>query len=132
MEELYKLETFSMQLAGRELVIETGKMAGQADGAVLVLIIGGVIIWLAAIIFYGMGGMETTFFICITSQLLIILCCALVIRALHQQANSDSLTGVSNRRRFFSRMAGVFGQKLPISLMMIDLDNFKRINDTYG
>ena len=36
MEELYKLETFSMQLAGRELVIETGKMAGQADGAVLV------------------------------------------------------------------------------------------------
>ncbi|HZX46302.1 MAG TPA: polyribonucleotide nucleotidyltransferase [Clostridia bacterium] len=36
MEELYKLETFSMQLAGRELVIENGKMAGQANGAVLV------------------------------------------------------------------------------------------------
>ncbi|NLX87037.1 MAG: polyribonucleotide nucleotidyltransferase [Clostridiales bacterium] len=36
MEELYKLETFSMQLAGRDLVIETGKMAGQANGAVLV------------------------------------------------------------------------------------------------
>ena len=36
MEELYKLETFSMELAGRELVIETGKMAGQANGAVLV------------------------------------------------------------------------------------------------
>ncbi|HOO11841.1 MAG TPA: polyribonucleotide nucleotidyltransferase [Bacillota bacterium] len=36
MEELYKLETFSMELAGRELVIETGKMAGQASGAVLV------------------------------------------------------------------------------------------------
>ena len=36
MEELYKLETFSMQLAGRELVIETGKMAGQANGSVLV------------------------------------------------------------------------------------------------
>lgn len=98
----------------------------------LVLIVGGVIIWLAAIIFYGMGGMETTFFICITSQLLIIICCALVIRAFHQQANSDSLTGVSNRRRFFAKMAGVLGQRLPISLMMIDLDNFKRINDTYG
>lgn len=36
MEELYKLETFSMQLAGRDLVVETGKMAGQANGAVLV------------------------------------------------------------------------------------------------
>jgi len=33
MEDLYKLETFSLQLAGRELVIETGKMAGQAGGA---------------------------------------------------------------------------------------------------
>lgn len=36
MEDLYKLETFSLQLAGRELIIETGKMAGQANGAVLV------------------------------------------------------------------------------------------------
>lgn len=36
MEDLYNLETFSMQLAGRELVLETGKMAGQANGAVLV------------------------------------------------------------------------------------------------
>jgi polyribonucleotide nucleotidyltransferase len=36
MEELYKLETFSLQLAGRDLILETGKMAGQANGAVLV------------------------------------------------------------------------------------------------
>ncbi|MDD3850787.1 MAG: polyribonucleotide nucleotidyltransferase, partial [Firmicutes bacterium] len=36
MEELYKLETFSLQLAGREMVFETGKMAGQASGAVLI------------------------------------------------------------------------------------------------
>lgn len=36
MDNLYDMKTFSLQLAGRELIIETGKMAGQADGAVLV------------------------------------------------------------------------------------------------
>jgi polyribonucleotide nucleotidyltransferase len=36
MEELFNLKTFKMNLAGRDLVIETGKMAGQANGAVLV------------------------------------------------------------------------------------------------
>lgn len=98
----------------------------------LIIITGGVIIWLAAIIFYGIEGMEATIFVCITSQLLIILCCAIIIWILYQQANRDSLTGVYNRRRFLSRMDGVLMKRLPISLMMIDLDNFKRINDTYG
>jgi polyribonucleotide nucleotidyltransferase len=36
MEDLFKQDTFNMELAGRELIIETGKMAGQAGGAVLV------------------------------------------------------------------------------------------------
>ncbi len=36
MEKLYDMKTFSLQLAGRELVIETGKMAEQAGGSVLV------------------------------------------------------------------------------------------------
>ncbi|MBA1333912.1 MAG: Polyribonucleotide nucleotidyltransferase [Firmicutes bacterium] len=36
MEKLYDLRIFKMDLAGRELVIEVGKMAGQANGAVLV------------------------------------------------------------------------------------------------
>ena len=38
MEELYKLETFSMQLAGRELFIETGKKSEKFDR---ILIVGG-------------------------------------------------------------------------------------------
>lgn len=36
MENLYDLKVFKMDLAGRELVMEVGKMAGQANGAVLV------------------------------------------------------------------------------------------------
>ena len=51
-------------------------------------------------------------------------------------ATTDSLTGVFNRRTFIeladqelarSRRAGT-----PLSLMMLDLDHFKRVNDTFG
>ncbi len=55
---------------------------------------------------------------------------------LFQQANTDALTGISNRRCFMSqaeqemRRAQRFGRAL--SVMMIDLDNFKPINDSLG
>lgn len=51
-------------------------------------------------------------------------------------ATTDPLTGVFNRRTFIelaeqelarSRRAGT-----PLSLMMLDLDHFKRVNDSYG
>jgi diguanylate cyclase (GGDEF)-like protein len=52
------------------------------------------------------------------------------------QANTDSLTGVSNRRYFLAqaeqemRRSRRFAR--PLSVMMIDLDYFKKINDTHG
>jgi two-component system, cell cycle response regulator len=53
-----------------------------------------------------------------------------------QLAMSDSLTGVYNRRYFIKHLSRElkrvqrFGGDL--SLMLLDVDNFKRINDTYG
>jgi diguanylate cyclase (GGDEF)-like protein len=53
-----------------------------------------------------------------------------------QQAVTDELTGLSNQRRFTELLgkelgrAKRFGHKL--SLLMLDLDDFKAINDTYG
>jgi diguanylate cyclase (GGDEF)-like protein len=51
-------------------------------------------------------------------------------------ATTDSLTGLVNRRAFFERVDGArmlaSRQGHPISLMMLDLDHFKRINDRYG
>lgn len=48
----------------------------------------------------------------------------------------DDLTGIANRRAFFERAPVLIEQsKEPdanISIILIDIDNFKRINDTYG
>jgi diguanylate cyclase (GGDEF)-like protein len=51
-------------------------------------------------------------------------------------ANLDSLTGLPNRRRFFSELAGFFAEAerdgTGLAVGIIDLDGFKPINDTYG
>lgn len=49
---------------------------------------------------------------------------------------TDSLTGLLNRRYFQERLAEEIERfkrhKLPFSLIIIDIDDFKRLNDTYG
>lgn len=51
-------------------------------------------------------------------------------------SNTDALTGLGNRRRFFeagkSEMYRSLRYKIPLCLILIDMDNFKRVNDTYG
>jgi diguanylate cyclase (GGDEF)-like protein len=49
---------------------------------------------------------------------------------------TDSLTGLLNRRYFQERLAEEIERfkrhKLPFALIMMDIDDFKRLNDTYG
>jgi diguanylate cyclase (GGDEF)-like protein/PAS domain S-box-containing protein len=56
--------------------------------------------------------------------------------ALIALANTDALTGVANRRHFLERLKAELGRvgrhATQASLLMIDLDHFKRVNDTYG
>jgi diguanylate cyclase (GGDEF)-like protein len=58
------------------------------------------------------------------------------IKRLHQGASKDPLTGLYNRRCFYDRMNYEMEKmkrtKSPLSLALIDIDNFKAINDTYG
>jgi len=48
-------------------------------------------------------------------------------------ANTDGLTGILNRRTFFARGQGLLQrQEKGVYFIQIDLDNFKKVNDTYG
>lgn len=50
--------------------------------------------------------------------------------SLEEASLLDALTGISNRRALTKRYPSYEGQNLHV--MMIDLDNFKRVNDIYG
>jgi diguanylate cyclase (GGDEF)-like protein/PAS domain S-box-containing protein len=57
-------------------------------------------------------------------------------RELEQLAREDALTRLANRRQFDERLEQAVVRsrrlELPISLMLIDVDYFKQINDRYG
>ncbi|MBI1387924.1 MAG: diguanylate cyclase [bacterium] len=57
-------------------------------------------------------------------------------RRLVQAANMDSLTGVYNRKMFWEQGGNEFNRckryRKNMAVLMMDLDHFKRINDTYG
>jgi diguanylate cyclase (GGDEF)-like protein len=54
-------------------------------------------------------------------------------RAAIEDSLSDPLTGVGNRRRFDNELARVLTEEPgPTSLIMVDLDHFKTVNDTHG
>ena len=61
---------------------------------------------------------------------------AQLIAQLNDMATKDFLTGVANRRHFFSLAEIEFERSIryghPISAMMLDIDHFKMVNDTYG
>ncbi len=44
----------------------------------------------------------------------------------------DFLTGLPNRSKFMKDLGRLIDAKVPCTVMMLDIDNFKKINDTYG
>jgi diguanylate cyclase (GGDEF)-like protein len=51
---------------------------------------------------------------------------------LAERAKRDLLTGLFNRRAFFDMAEVAEQQNIPSSVLMIDIDHFKAINDTHG
>lgn len=59
-----------------------------------------------------------------------------LFREVHKLATTDGLTGLPNRRHFFSIMNKELERSVrythTISLAILDIDHFKQINDTFG
>jgi len=59
-----------------------------------------------------------------------------LIHRLRRHVYKDSLTGLENRRYFYIKinreLSSAKLSKNSLSFLMIDIDNFKVINDTYG
>ena len=57
------------------------------------------------------------------------------LRAAEARATTDALTGLPNRR-YFDEYLGLLGQRRRaedrVGVLMIDIDRFKRLNDTFG
>jgi diguanylate cyclase (GGDEF)-like protein len=93
---------------------------------------------------YGRNAASGSFMLLIVGMSLTMGILALVQLALqkkqiesHQsQAHTDALTGLPNRRAFDIELARRLAQRqrqgTPLTLLLIDVDHFKPINDTYG
>ncbi len=59
-----------------------------------------------------------------------------VFGVLERLAITDDLTGLYNHRHFYDRLASEVARaqryRLPLSLLIIDIDDFKRYNDAFG
>ena len=123
-------------------LVTTTWVAGLAPGIVLAL--ASALSWLMADLNFmtSFSSMRVPFINETLRLIVFILVVALVWRlkkalCLQQKlARTDSLTGLSNRRAFVEfadlelKRAGRFG--LPITLLCLDVDNFKFVNDHYG
>jgi len=49
-----------------------------------------------------------------------------------KENSTDPLTGVANRRQLDKYLSQVLGKSTPLSLVMLDIDHFKKVNDTYS
>ena len=58
------------------------------------------------------------------------------MRVIERQSMTDQLTDMPNRRAFDNRLnlewSRAYREQTPVSLLVIDADNFKKYNDTYG
>ena len=72
----------------------------------------------------------------LASQAAVALANAALYRTLERQAITDGLTGLYNHRYFYERLNQEIARAqrygLPLSLLMIDIDDFKSFNDCFG
>jgi diguanylate cyclase (GGDEF)-like protein len=72
----------------------------------------------------------------IANQVAISMQNARMFELVEEQATTDGLTGLVNHRTFQERFSTMLGRAerhdFPVSLLLTDIDHFKKVNDTYG
>ncbi|WP_428263533.1 diguanylate cyclase [Haliangium sp.] len=72
----------------------------------------------------------------IANQVAVSLQNGMMYAKMETMATTDGLTGLTNHRTFQSRLADMLDRaertRQPISLLLCDVDHFKKVNDTYG
>lgn len=97
-----------------------------------ILLFGSAIFWLFALSLNKYYDHDYfLWFPFIIIQILISTFTGVIISNLHQQVYFDALTGLYNRKYFYMKFSELRTIS-SMSLLLIDIDNFKRINDTYG
>ena len=102
-------------------------LAGNLPSAVQVPTLGS---------FFGLIMLEQMVFVVGSAIFMVVLCRERVELGYKNAARVDSLTGVANRGAFFERADRLIrrchADSVPCSLIVFDLDHFKRVNDTLG
>jgi len=79
---------------------------------------------------------ELRFLEAVSNQTALALERAKLIAFLENLSITDALTGIANRRHFEWRLSEEIERarryKYPLSMLMLDLDHFKQVNDSYG
>lgn len=61
---------------------------------------------------------------------------SLSFRSVKAESNTDSLTGLNNHRGFMEKflvaLDAAYREQAPLAFLILDIDNFKQVNDTYG
>lgn len=55
-----------------------------------------------------------------------------LMNLLQKQASTDPLTGLMNRREFTALAKNLLKSRKPFSILILDVDKFKLVNDTFG
>lgn len=143
---LVKLNGFGYGSFGKVLVLNDDKIA--ADGVInkneiaffVVPIkhankLNGLIV-LAHHVSKKVDSKEEDFFKIVIKQAYVIIDNAWLYEKVKKLAITDSLTGIYNHGFLYESLCREYSRterfKLPLVLLMMDIDHFKRINDTYG